>query len=262
MVGDSALHERHGTVKIFGERNTGTNALKQLIECNSRSVCLPGADGEVNLLLARLAVIKANPPRLAELINDLIYVGRSPLNAWKHCATNFSTTDIFHGRLVLFTIRHPASWLLSLFKNPYHRIGPPAGDLATFINTPWRTVRRERLNRESYYPLDLYETKLRSYRDYSAKLAAAGVANRFIRHEDIVLDQEGVFRQVADHLMFPREDVAPIRSATKQSPRTLDEIKSYYAEEKWRVPFRGMESHVNQRIDWSELKAFGYSPLE
>lgn len=252
---------RLSRVKIFGERNTGTNALKQLIETNSSSTCLAGREHELSPFLARVATSRFTGKRTEEAIYEFVFRGRPPLHAWKHSATNFEDAADFRGALVLFTVRHPASWLLSLFRNPYHHVGAMPDELADFLQSDWKTVRRERLGTKSFRPLELYGVKLRLNLDFASRLAAVGVPSQFIRHEDLVLRQEAVFRTIAGHLTDAREDMLPLSSTTKRSERSVEEIQAYYAEERWRVPLKGLEEEINGQVDWKQVEQFGYSPL-
>jgi hypothetical protein len=248
-------------VKIFGERNTGTNALKELIERNSNSVCLPGTETELHPLLGRIVNSGFLRPSASEAVRDFIYSRPSPRHAWKHCTTNFEDVSTFEGVLVLLAVRHPASWLLSLFRHPYHRSGPSVSDVATFMQTPWKTARRERLGGRSFLPLELYRTKLDRNLKFAQRLSAAGIENQFIRHEDLILEQPAVFRSISEHLKEPRRDLQPLESATKHSGRTIEEIRTYYRNEEWRTELEGLETEINQAIDWEHVARFGYDPL-
>jgi len=248
-------------VKIFGERNTGTNALKELIERNSKSVCVPGTETELHPLFGRIVNSGFLRPAASETVRDLIYADRSPPYAWKHCATNFDDVSKFEGMSVLLAVRHPASWLLSLFRHPYHHSGPPVSELATFMKRPWKTARRERLGGKFLLPLELYRAKLDCNLEFVRRLSAAGIENQFVRHEDLILDQLVLFRNMSEHLKEPRRDLQPLDSATKHSGRTVEEIRAYYRNEEWRAPLEELKAEINRAIDWDQVRRFGYAPL-
>jgi hypothetical protein len=247
-------------VKIFGERNTGTNALSQIVQLNSDSVCLPSTEGDLNPVVSRIANSRYVQGAAREVLIDWTYGDRPTLHSWKHCATNFADVSPFEGVLVLFTIRHPASWLVSSFKRPYH-IGRPPNDLSRFIDRPWRTVRRERLGRASYRPLDLYRAKLNSYREFASRLSVRGILHQFVRFEDMILAQETVYRALAPYLMNARPDFVELRASTKDPGKTLDDYRAYYGNEGWRAALDGCEEQINAQLDWDDLKEFGYEPL-
>ena len=180
-------------VKIFGERNTGTNVLSQLIEKNSQSKCLPSTEPEID----EQAFLNAHRPwilgrRMREWRFDRIFDGQDAVHSWKHCATNFEDVGIFRGVLVLITVRHPASWLSSLFQNPYQCLGRIPATFSEFIDFSWETNQRERLGRRSFKPIELYEAKIDSYLAFTERLSKADVAFRFVRFEDLVIAHRAV----------------------------------------------------------------------
>ena len=133
------------TVKIFGERNTATNALRQLIQMNSQSKLSPGTLGELYPVraevLRRLRRIGL-PSEVAERYTDFMFAGNSPLKSWKHAATHFALEEI-EGVHFIFTVREPKSWLVGLFRKPYHKRGTVPKNLTEFSEAKWRVVDRE-----------------------------------------------------------------------------------------------------------------------
>jgi hypothetical protein len=249
-------------VKIFGERNTGTNALSRIIEANSEARCLPATSGDLNPLLGRIGNTEWLPgKRIRERLLDSIFEGQSPLCAWKHCATNFPDAAPFDGVFVLFTIRHPGSWLVSLFKRPYQRLERRPATLAEFLNSEWETAGRELLGRARFRPLELLQAKLGSYLGFADKLTECGIAHRFLRFEDIVLNQAGLYSTIAPELENARSDFHELESSTKERSKTLDDYRDYYGRERWREALIGLEASIDAQIDWSKFTRFGYQPL-
>jgi hypothetical protein len=249
-------------VKIFGERNTGTNALARIIGENSTATCLPGTSGELNRVIGRIGNTQWLPARgQREQLLDSVFKDRKPLCAWKHCATNFADAAPFEGVLVLFTVRHPASWLLSLFKHPYARLGPRLRSLSEFLDSPWRTVGRERLGGATFRPLELLQTKLESYSSLAAKLTERGIPHRIVHFEDLILRQPQVFSSLAPEIEGARSDFEELKGSTKDPSKTIDDYREYYGKEKWRDELTGLESSVNERVNWVQLGRFGYQKL-
>ena len=104
-------------------------------------------------------------------------------------------------------------------------------------------------------------TKFRLMIGFASQLSSSGIANMVIRQEDLAVDQPGIFRRVAPMLLNPSDELVPLASVTKRSSRTVDELKAYYSGERWRADFHGLESEVNEQIDWRLLEEFRYSPL-
>lgn len=248
-----------GFIKLFGERNTATNAVKALMAGVSGARWLPATAAEIDA--EAFDTISNDDPRRRERAIDAIFAAACDRSAWKHCATVFDDPALFEDCLVLFTVRHPASWLTGLFSNPYHALSPVPATLAEFLRMDWQTVARERLASRTFAPLDLYNAKLNSYDLFCAKLNSAGIPFRFIRFEDVVLAQEQVFDTLAADLGQRRAIYTPLHRSTKDPARDLDDYRQYYGQERWREMLSGSEEAINAQIDWGPLARFDYRPL-
>lgn len=249
-------------VKIFGERNTGTNALSRIIEENSAARCLPATSGELDPLLGRIGNAAWLPgKRMRERLLDSVFEGKGPLCAWKHCATNFPDAVAFDGVLVLFMVRHPGSWLVSLFRRPYQRLERHPSTLAEFLDSKWETAGRERLGRARFRPLELLQVKLDSYFSFAEKLAERGIPHRFLRFEDIVLDQRGLYSSIAPELENARSAFRELQTSTKDRSKTLEDYRDYYDNERWREALTGLEPSIDRQVDWPKFQRFGYRRL-
>lgn len=121
------MEEGRASIKIFGERNSATTALKQLIERNSSSRVLPSVAEELDPQFRfRMRLLTGLPmgSRLGERYIDGVFRGEQPRFAWKHAATAFDDASSLSDCAVVFAVRHPASWLLALHRRPYHACGP------------------------------------------------------------------------------------------------------------------------------------------
>ena len=223
--------------KIFGERNTGTRALQALLERNLAADCLPGTEKE--LAPERFHQIHKDEPAMDELFSTV-----PAAHAWKHCATYFDDCSSLDGCQIIFTVRHPLSWLTGLFDRPYHHLAPIPETIGEFASQPWKTVKREYLGERSFKPLELYRQKLLSY-------LSAPFLGKFIRFEDIVLNPEMVLQS------FGAATAVPLTQSTKPNdPRNLGDMQAYYREERWRERIEG----VGEEPDWELFGRFGYAP--
>lgn len=263
------------TVKIFGERNCGTNALAWMVRENSSSVVLPCGEFDLDPREARCAWEGREAPDRERYI-DHMYEEVPDTFSWKHCATRFSGVTTFEQSLVLFCVRHPASWLVGLHRNPYHILCTKPESLEQFIDCEWKTVGRERLDEASFQPLGLYCEKLASYQAFAKKLEAAGIEHAFVRHEDLLLNPRAVFNSIRRGLNKPRPIFRPRFTSTKhRAPHDLNchdypslkigapifFTKRYYAREAWREPLRGLEQVVNRRVNWNLVQSLDYLPI-
>lgn len=238
-------------IKIFGERNTSTNALSQLIKSNSSSLVFPGTVIELDLKAAeQLSVerLKGASKQTLENLTDQVFSQRLLEQQWKHCATLFDSIEIPSHTHFIFTIRHPLSWLVSLYKNPYHSLITLPGTLAAFSQCQWKTVKRERLEQASFTPLELYERKLQSYLAFMKRLEAEGSSYSVLKFEDLILKQEACFEKIAPNLDQASESFQVLTTATKRSGKDLDHYKEYYGKELWK-----------QEIDPQFLREFRFN---
>ena len=100
-------------VKIFGERNTGTNYLTKLIENNF----------EVEIL--RGAISKGSVFTFREWTKDLFFkFSRSSNLGWKHSIIDLNLVLNHKEKPIIITLtKNPYSFLLSLYNRPYHYKG-------------------------------------------------------------------------------------------------------------------------------------------
>lgn len=262
-----------GDVRIFGERNTATNALAQIVVRNSASRCVPSVAEEIAPRirwpimacnqLERLPGATGLAHRLREGAIDRIFRTAPDRHAWKHAATRFGDAGEFRGLSVFLTVRNPASWLLSFYKNPYHVEGGRLGSLAHFARREIAVVERERLGPVRLRPLDLYEAKLRSYLKFRDQLEEEGIPCSILKFEDLVTDQPGVFDAILSYLRDPVPNFTPLQTSAKtrsarSRSKSLEHYRDYYGNERWRAEMGAVYDLVRQQFSASLAEAFGY----
>jgi hypothetical protein len=225
-------------IKIFGERNTGTNLLRQLIGRNSASEVLPGTHDEIDqAAAAELRALKAagadNAARQAWLD---AYLGPQPIERqWKHAATRFDDPGALPADiLVVLTTRHPLSWLLSLHRHAQDRLGEPPDDFLDFLAFDWPLLARDRLGPGSLTPPALWQAKLAASRSFAAELRARGRPVAVLPFELLATDQRAAFESLRPHLDRPADRPAPIEASTKRTPKDAAFYRDRYGEERWR----------------------------
>lgn len=257
-------------VKVFGERNTATNALRSIVEKNSASRVLPSTAREIDESIDQRLKLwnrigrgtcKLDPHfhiRMRERSIDRVFSGRGADHAWKHTATRFERPDSLHGTLVLFCVRNPYSWFLSLFKNPYHSTSSCPNSLEDFLDFDWHLVGRDNLPYRSLTPLQLYEEKLKSYLALMEQAQEEGFVVEVVRFEDIVLRQETVYNNIAAHLEDPAPTFAPLNTSTKSKDKNIDFYKKYYGNELWREEIGPVMPQITRRISKELFGTFSY----
>ncbi|WP_146136629.1 hypothetical protein [Aliiruegeria haliotis] len=251
-------------MKIFGERNTSTNALRQLIESNSASRVLPSMARDLRnpsgLLLHSMHRFGWGT-HFVERLADRNFAGQPPAFAWKHAATYFDDLSSLDGALVVFCVRHPASWLRALYRSPYHVTAAreAAPDLTAFLCTEVPTFRRENLGGRPMHPAALFNAKLTSYGDFMTQLDRAGIAHQTILFEDFAVDQRAVFSRLAPFLHSPQENPTLLEKSTKGGDEDAAYYADFYGKARWRddIPDPAWEL-IDREIDWDLAARFGY----
>ena len=243
-------------LKLYGERNTGTNYLEQLAGLNLAAAVLPGS----------------TPPWLRRLFGEgegrrdgyfRLTWGRNL--GWKHSVApspqELERQGEWVRRLAVITLtKNPYSWLLSLHRNPYHHQGTePAFE--AFLETPWQTVGRERHNGVFSHPVALWNAKNASY----LALAGGGVPCANLRYEDLLADPEATLRGAAAacDLAMQGRPFCNVTSTTKvEDRRDFQSYQDYYLHERWKAKLTtNSVDLINRSLDPVLMAAFGYECL-
>ncbi|MDB3935094.1 hypothetical protein N9383_00060 [Granulosicoccus sp.] len=251
-------------IKIFGERNTSTNALKLLIERNSESIVVPSTMTEIDSSATRRVEIMQKlglSRKIIESSIDSVFQKVNDIYSWKHTMTAFEDYKLFDGIGVVVCVRDPSSWLLSLHDKPYHFTGRrPPEKFEDFLLYRWKTVRRERMSDETLTPIELYNKKMHGYSILQRALERIGNPVQVIRFEDFAHDQRSSFRSICSNLASPAADVEEITSSTKDPAKNADFYRHYYGEEQWKERISPDAANlIFNKIDWNVAARFGYT---
>ena len=251
-------------IKIFGERNTSTNAVKALIETNSATRVLASSSNEVTGFvkpLARAIRYATGRPDAKEQLHDFLHRFARTQHVWKHIAPKSDWATKFSAIPVVFCVRHPASWLLGLFRRPHNAVVPLPPSFSDFLTMKWQTLSRDGLDRRVVTPIELYNLKLQSYLAFEPAHHAQGGRNVFVRFEDFAIDQRKVFGGIAPLLEKPTDDFKPILASTKDSTKDADYYRRYYGDELWRGEIdKESWSRITAGVEWAAVSRFEYLP--
>lgn len=244
-------------IKIYGERNTNTNYLEKLINLNLRVSQLPGV---VPSYVMRLQRIFPGHEKVRDVFFLLAY--RRNLG-WKHARVKpphvIKRHPVVKNHSVLFiTItKNPYSWILSLYRRPYHlrKHGP---DLETFLASPCRTTGRDNTRRSLGSPVELWNIKNASY----LQLPPENTLN--ITTESLFEDPSAVIDRIGRRLDTPRISNRFINyeRSTKKTSATGSHYRDYYLNERWRGDLSTKAiAIINNKIDKTLMARFGYRLL-
>ena len=174
-------------LKVFGERNTGTNFLCKLIRDNTDIQVLSHHDNSVPA--ARLSHLESShfcgttqqhfESSLRKLILErLIDQQREDEYAenfgWKHARVSvddLQKPERFSSTFFVFLIRNPWRFVSALHRKPYNLFPEPKGDLSDFVDSSFLANERDRM--PSNYianPVELWNCKVESYFDCSSRI--------------------------------------------------------------------------------------------
>ena len=246
--------------KIFGERNTGTNALLQMLKINSKSKFYPGTLLELSPIIAKqISFLKKGglEKYKQEQMIDNIFMKRSFLESWKHSATNFIIDRSLEESRFIFTVRNPMSWLVGLYRKPHHILIEKPKNLISFSQIRWKTLGRENVSLKFYKPLDLLEEKLKSYISLMDQLEKHKIKYRVIKFENFVSNQHETFNFLKNFLDSPSILFTELAKSTSDQNLNSKYYSNYYNNEVWREEFPEVDS-IKNTISKNILSVFGY----
>lgn len=250
-----AAHSSLPLIKIYGERNSGTIYLSELLRLNLQIQELrgfvPWAVHALQLLL---------PGR--EAIRDAWFARTFSRNlGWKHrCAppsAELAQHKIVSGRVHFVTItKNPYSWLLSMHRRPYHQYYKTELTFEEFLMAPWPTTRRDGTAEVLSGPVELWNIKNRSYQQLGDRLPVIN-----LRYEDLLEQPEEWLNRIQTQFGLQRRsaEFQNFQQSTKDSSKDSSWYKDYYLKERWRsklsVEAIGI---INRLLDHDLRQTFGY----
>ena len=257
-------------VKVYGERNSGTNYLEGMLRRSLRCHVYPG---NLPRRLEQITTLVSSLTRHHPAVQRPIEANRNLLFrclyarhlGWKHAEVPvFAPGGAAYpeGTRFAVIVKNPYSWLLSLHRRPYqgqvHSFWRRSC-LDEFIEQEWPSIRRE--NGASSYenPLDLWSRKVASYQ----RLDQYGLVAR-VRYEDLIASPGDEVRRMAVELSVPLVEgpIENIDESTKKDRLTASDYRDYYLRERWRDQLtRSQIDRINQRLDLELVRAWGYDVL-
>lgn len=239
-------------LKIYGERNSGTNYLQQLLARNLRVRQLRGTTPDL-----------VDAPFLgAEWVRDLYFRLSFPRNlGWKHTLVpgpeGFRGTVADAGVVFVCLTKNPYSWLLSLHRTPHHAKTRHAS-LREFLTHPWPTLGRENSPPAFASPMALWNAKTAAYVRLADERGAV-----LLGYEELVADPLAVVDRLArEHGLEPRrQPFQNVRRSTRRNAGARDfaYYRDYYLGERWRERLAPEILEIaNSELDGALMARLGY----
>ena len=257
-------------IKLFGERNTATRAVKQMLRTTDGVTLInskrPDELGNVewaNLVASINLYIQDDWRKVfMDALRDNVAHYNAPLAMWKHAAPNWDDTFVDQDVCTIFCVRNPYSWALSMACKPYHMKARRTDDFLTFIKRPWLTERRDNTGIILRSVMDLWNMKLRAYVGFADQAELSNGKYAYLRFEDLV---ENPTAALSKTLCAFGASVAPdpISESTKNHGKPLSELQKYYDNEEWRNRLTGPAVQaINDLLDWPLVDQFCYERLD
>lgn len=246
-------------IKIYGERNTNTNYLSELVRANLHVEELPG------VVPAKIKRLQDRLPGKEWLRDLYFHYNYSEGLGWKHAAVDWDrlhNTPVFrrHKVTVITLTKNPYSWLLSLYRKPYHYYDAAKPDFSKFLRQPWKTVRREHTVRYLENPIQLWNIKNASYLNSCKEDSVIR-----LKSEDTLLAPENVINTIEKEIGdsdIRKDSFINITRSTKDKNKHFEYYKDYYLNERWRSDLSsGDIEFINNQLNVKLVEKFGYCLL-
>ncbi|WP_299971123.1 hypothetical protein [uncultured Roseobacter sp.] len=255
-------------LKIYGERNTGTNYLTALMDQNLCAEVLPGHVDGKDLRTQLTRRLHRALPGLArglhEAARDRYFEATFARNlGWKHMNPDVARigADALSSVRFLMVVKNPYSWLLSLFQRPYH-VGGKDTRFEEFLERHLGVMeQRENIGRDPLSPVEVWNRKMRGYQ----VLKAAAKHAMIVRYEDFLEDEAAALERVATQLGITlRGTHIPITGGVKHADGELShkDYATYYLQEKWRDRLsKSALERINAELDPDLVTRLGYQMI-
>ena len=234
-------------VKIFGERNTGTNYLAKLIENNFDVEILRGTVSKDSIFTFR------------EWTKDLFFMLTRRRNlGWKHSFVNRNLVLNYKDKPIIITLtKNPYSFLLSLYKRPYHYKANKPNTFLDFLRQVWILTDRDNCKEKILNsPIDLWNIKNKSYID----LLGAYSNCLLFTYEELLENPDQVIISISEKLKLPlKEKFKNYDESTKDDNKNFNDYQDYYLNELWKKDMNNDEIiFINSKLDLNVLSYFRY----
>lgn len=247
-------------IKVYGERNTGTNYFDKLLEANTEAILLKGVVPDAINFIQKYIVPGD------EWLRDMYFEKTYAKNfGWKHSRANVALIEQmleagYEVPKFVAIVKNPYSWLLSLYRRPYHNklVKKKKLSFEDFLLYPWPVLRRENVG-SAVNPVELWNQKCESYYELCRRFDGL-----LLKYEDMLIDPKRIIeKMVADfHCRLKQEEFINYDSSTKDPEKNSTDYKKYYLDEEWRRQISGKAIELaNSFLDRQLMKNLGYYVL-
>lgn len=244
-------------IKIYGERNTGTNYLYQILRLNLDVQVYSGIAPKIFQFLDFVFQTERSRNFYFEYTYEKTF-------GWKHQVIDSGMYEQLaaSGVSTICLVKNPYSWLLSFYKSAHHYEKKRWENFSEFLVSELDTLRRDHIPEKKANAINLWNLKNRSYYDYCLR-ESNGILVKFedlvISPHEVLLRITSVFDTLPKQQEF-RNYLASTKSAAEQNHSTY---KAYYLNEDWMKHLTSESLRIiNQGIDWGLADSLGYKTIE
>lgn len=199
-------------VKVLGERNSGTNFVEQFLVQNFAVELFSDTGRVPNKHKALVRASHSNRRLRAEILeafrDQQHFDSVAATGGWKHSAPNRAFLKEFaepSGAHIVCVIRHPAAWLKSMHRNPFHALSEVPESFSTFIRAPWIARARDQIDSIALnHPIDLYLSKFTAYQWLKSVYPRCTV----LRYEDVLMEPKKTAQRELSFLARQKNEIS------------------------------------------------------
>jgi hypothetical protein len=167
--------------------------------------------------------------------------------------------------LILTLTKNPYSWLLSMYRRPYHSqnirsIEVQSNSFEDFLKKEWRSVQRENSPKKIIQnPIILWNIKNAAYLTMM-KEKKYQVIN--LKYESILRNYAEVLEKITNIgvLRLKNKKVINIVNSVKGHAQTFSDYQDYYLNEDWKEKLNKTHiDFINHHLDSDLMKTFNYN---
>lgn len=210
-------------VKVFGERNTGTNYVRRLVSKNTKNT-VHLKHGSNDIVESQVELYPETlRPFVTELLIDNLRIEEFDRNfGWKHAfltPEKLKQSPLFKDCFFIFISRNPFRFLYSLYNKPYNAYVKNWNNVEEFLRAPWFLTYRDNLGIPFVAnPVQLWNIKTRSYIETSQAIENS----TFFKYETIVNDYDAFLDSLSPFLLL-KSSRQNINKSTKGSDQTFSD---------------------------------------
>ncbi len=221
-------------VKVFGERNTGTNFLNQFLNLNTTLTVLGHGKNDrckerANKIYEAHRIKDAQVKRfIRERMIDAEREQEFSDNfGWKHSAPSLQklmTSPRYNQTLFICLIRNPWRFLTSLHRRPYNLVPIPKDDFSNFIRSPFVASAREGLD-DTFLPdlVTLWNLKVGAYH----RLHDQSNSNvLLVYYEELVIDVAPFVSRLSQFCEINHAAIQIPQDSTKKENKTYADYRA------------------------------------